>query len=197
MLKRLVFRREFDGGDFEGLEKFDESWRDLQAFHDDPRSQRCHDKEAVEKAVRYFDEARRHVEEGSHGSPAEMDEYQSSALQSFNLKCSPLNAVTLPKDTRDQAAIPQKASFYCFCYPSVRDTVTDDMMRAAGIDTFDPFVQFLQVAPPFRATTTMHLPSPHTLPTFSGLSPSCSPPLWPEIHFARARLSVEWSILLL
>ena len=101
----------------------------------------------MEKAGKYFHEARRHVEEGSPGVPAEMDDYQSSALQSFNLKCSPLNAVTLPKDTRDQAAIPQKASFYCFCYPSVGDTITDDMMRAAGIDTFDPFVQFLQVAP--------------------------------------------------
>ena len=45
----------------------------------------------------------------------DMYESLNNATTAFNLKCSPLNAVTLPSDARDKASIPQDASFYCFC----------------------------------------------------------------------------------
>ena len=39
--------------------------------------------------------------------------------------------MTLPDHAREHASIDREAAFYCFCYPSVEDTITDDMMRAA------------------------------------------------------------------
>ena len=100
LLKRLVFRDVF--GDAQPIE-----------------GERVGSPEYVKRTV---DVARKAVEEEKTGRHARTDR----KAMAFALKCSPLNAVTLPLEAREAAAIPGAAAFYCFCYPVINDTITDD-----------------------------------------------------------------------
>jgi len=117
-LKRLVFREAYGVSD-------------IMTFDSNPNGQ----------AMKYVKAARQAAEDEVNKLKNMQDGLDA---MSFSLTCSPLNAVTLPEEAKTDAKIHADAAFFCFCYPAVKDTITDDMIREAGINDFDPCVQWLQ-----------------------------------------------------
>jgi len=134
ILKRLVFRQELSSAT---ESKIDDSATpaQLEQYVKNAR-------EAVDEELKASQAAKTRDTWGkTDGVDHEIEEKR---VYSFPLKCSPLHPVTLDTKARKAANIDEEASFYCYCYPSIRDTVTDNLISLAKIDDVDPFVQWLQ-----------------------------------------------------
>lgn len=92
--------------------------------------------------------------EHSGQQPADNRQDAEKRPQFLTLTCSPLNAVTLLEEQKEQLGIPLMAKFYSFCYPAAKDIEGVEMTAAARREgpeelwwedrrSEDPFVKWL------------------------------------------------------